>query len=308
MHDIVIIGAGPAGLTAAVYAERAGKNALLIEGDTFGGQITYSPRVENYPGIKSISGNEFADSLLQQAIDLGAETEFNEVVGLKVCEGGYSVLTSDGSHMARAVIIASGVKHRKLGLEGEDALTGSGVSYCAVCDGAFYKGRPVAVVGGGNTALSDALFLSSYCSKVTVIHRRDKFRGEERLLEYLKQKSNVEFVLNAEVAALMGEDALSGIKIKEKLSGKIIKVEADCLFVAIGQESNNAAFKELVMLDGDGYIIAGEDCKTTQKGIFAAGDCRVKDVRQLTTAAADGAVAALNACKYIDELYTNKKL
>ena len=308
MHDIVIIGAGPAGLTAAVYAERAGKNALVIEGDSFGGQITYSPRVENYPGIKSISGNEFADNLLQQAIDLGAETEFNEVVGIKVCEGGFSVLTSDGSHMARAVIIASGVKHRKLGLDGEDELTGSGVSYCAVCDGAFYKGRPVCVVGGGSTALSDALFLSSYCSKVTVIHRRDKFRGEDRLLEQLKQKSNVEFILNAEVVSLIGEDNLSGIKIREKLSGKTVKVDTDCLFVAIGQVPANDAFKEIVELSDEGFIVANEDCVTSQKGIFAAGDCRVKEVRQLTTAAADGAVAALNACKFIDEIYADKKL
>lgn len=301
MHDIIIIGAGPAGLTAAVYAERAGKNALLIEGENFGGQITYSPKIENYPAIKSISGNEFASNLLEQAIELGAETEYASVLSLEEKEGVKSVVTNEGSHTCRAVIIATGLKHRKLGLDKEEEFIGSGVSYCAVCDGAFYKGKAVAVVGGGSTALSDALFLSAYCEKVYLIHRRDKFRGEESLSVRLKKRENVQFLLNSEVTALIGEEFLSGIKIKEKLSAKTVKLDVEGLFVAIGQVPENEIFRGLVALDEDGYIDAGEDCVTDKPGIFAAGDCRKKGVRQLSTAAADGCTAALNACKYIDE-------
>ena len=301
MHDIIIIGAGPAGLTAAVYAERAGKNALIIESENFGGQITFSPKIENYPAMKSISGNEFASYLMEQAIGLGAETEFAKVTAVEEKDNLKTVVTDEGSHSCRAVIIATGLKHRKLGLEREKELTGSGVSYCAVCDGAFYKGKTVAVAGGGNTALSDALFLSSYCEKVYLIHRRDKFRGEDSLAEQLKKRANVQFLLSAEVTALLGENFLSGIKVKEKLSGKTVRLDVEGLFVAVGQVPENEIFKDLIALDDDGYIDAGEDCVTNRPGIFAAGDCRRKSVRQLTTAAADGSVAALGACKYIDE-------
>lgn len=299
MHDIVIIGAGCAGMTAALYAARAGRGVLLLESENFGGQITFSPRVENFPSISQISGSEFADNLFEQVSALGVETELERVTGIR--DGGTvkTVVTEDGEHDCKAVIIATGVKHRMLGLPGEEELTGSGVSYCAVCDGAFYKGGCTAVVGGGNTALQDALFLSQYCKKVYLIHRRSSFRGEERLVNAVKRKGNVELALDSVVESLEGGGTLTGITVKNVVTGETKALAVDGLFVAIGQNPDNTAFKKLVNLDTDGFIIASEDCQTSAKGIFAAGDCRTKEVRQLTTAAADGAVAALAACRYI---------
>jgi thioredoxin reductase (NADPH) len=299
MHDIVIIGAGCAGMTAALYAARAGRSVLLLESENFGGQITFSPRVENFPSIGAISGSEFADNLFEQISALGVETELERVTGVR--DGGTvkTVVTEDGEHDCKAVIIATGVRHRALGLPGEEELTGKGVSYCAVCDGAFYKGGTVAVVGGGNTALQDALFLSQYCKKVYLIHRRGSFRGEEQLVSAVKGKDTIELVLDSVVESLEGGGMLTGITVRNTVSSETKELPADGLFVAIGQKPDNDAFSELVSLDADGFIIASEDCKTSAEGIFAAGDCRTKEVRQLTTAAADGAVAALAACRYI---------
>ena len=301
MSDVLIIGAGPAGLSAAVYVQRAGKSATVLEAMTFGGQIVNTPEVENYPGIKKISGFDFAMSLYEQATELGAEIVFDKAERIEQAEGPlWRVVTASGaSYEAKAVILATGAKNRKLGLEREGELTGRGVSYCATCDGAFFKGKPVAVNGGGNTALEDAMFLSNYCEKVYVIHRREGFRGEPKTLEALRAKENVEFVLNATVTRLLGEGKLSGVEVTDKNTGDVRELSVEGLFVAIGQEPENHGFENVAALDPLGYISAGEDCLTATPGIFTAGDCRTKAVRQLTTAASDGAVAALAACSYI---------
>ena len=300
MADVIIIGAGPAGLSAAIYVQRAGKSALVLEAMTYGGQIINTPEVENYPGIQKISGFDFATALYEQAVSLGAELVFDRAEKIEKKEELLQVTTAGGSvYEAKAVILATGAKNRKLGIEREQELTGRGVSYCATCDGAFYKGKPVAVNGGGNTALEDAMFLSNYCSRVYVIHRREGFRGEPQALEALRAKDNVEFVLNATVTGLLGEPKLTGVEVTDKLTGETRVLEVEGLFVAIGQEPENHGFENVVDLDPLGYISAGEDCTTGTPGVFTAGDCRTKAVRQLTTAASDGAVAALAACSYI---------
>ena len=301
MYDIIIIGGGPAGLTAATYACRAGKSVLVIEKAAFGGQITWSPRVENFPGTISVSGAELGDMLLAQAMEQGADVELEEVVSLENGAEGKKVLCESGAEFeAKAVIIATGAKPRMLGLENEEALVGNGVGFCAVCDGAFYKNRVVAVNGGGNSALQDALLLSESCKKVYLIHRREGFRGEAKLVEALRGKNNVEFVLNATVSRLIGEDELKAVAVMQNGEERII--ELDGLFVAIGHQPQNEAFANWITLDARGYSDAGEDCLTATPGVFVAGDCRTKKVRQVTTAAADGAVAALAACSYLDSL------
>ncbi len=301
MKDIIIIGAGPAGLTAAIYALRAGKSVLVLEKELFGGQITYSPSVENYPGYKQISGNEFAENLIDQATSLGAEIELAEVV--QILEGPVkTVITDGGRYECRSVIIASGSRHRHLGLPREEELVGAGVSYCAVCDGAFFKGKTVAVAGGGDAALQDAIFLSDRCQHVSIIHRRDTFRGEARLEAILRSRGNVEFVMDSVIESLEGDKKLSGITVRNKKTGEERKLPLDGLFVAVGQEPQNAPFADIVALDVSGYADAGEDCATKVPGIFVAGDCRRKSVRQLTTAVGDGAVAGLAAVNYINSL------
>ena len=300
MHDIIVIGGGPAGLTAAVYARRAGKSVLVLEKATFGGQITWSPRVENFPGFASIPGAELGDKLLEQAMEQGAEVELEEAVGVRCDAAGVNVFC-DGSaeYRARALILATGAKPRKLGVARETELTGNGVSYCAVCDGAFYRGGTVAVVGGGNSALQDALLLSETCAQVYLIHRRESFRAEQRLAEALDRRANVKFVLEATVKELLGADKLRGVVVEHR--GAWREIMLDGLFVAIGGEPDNAPFAQLLTLDEDGYADSGEDCATPTPGVFVAGDCRTKSVRQLTTAVADGAVAALAAVRWLDE-------
>lgn len=302
MYDILIIGGGPAGLTAAVYALRAGKSVLVIEKSTFGGQITWSPKVENFPTLLSASGNEIADKLMQQVEAQGGETELAEVVKLEL-DGDIKRVTTDYDDIfeGKAVIIATGAKPRMLGIEHETELVGSGVCFCAVCDGAFYKGLPVAVNGGGNSALQDAVLLSESCSKVYLIHRRDSFRGEAKLVETLKAKDNVEFVLNSSITALHGEDELSGITVTDT-AGATRDIDVAGLFVAIGHAPDNSLFAGYMELDKGGYALSDESCVTKTSGVFVAGDCRRKTVRQLTTACADGSAAALAACSYIDSL------
>lgn len=297
--DIIIIGAGTAGLSAAIYAQRAGKTTLVLEREAYGGQIINTPDVENYPGITHISGFDFATGLYEQAQNLGAEVEFADVAGVEDQGGKKIVHTTGGDFACRALILATGVQRRKLGLPKEQAFTGKGVSYCATCDGAFFKGKDVAVNGGGNTALEDAQYLSRIAGKVYLIHRRDAFRADPAEVKKIEGKENVIPVLNCTVTDLVGDGKLSGVEVMNKVTGekKILPVSA--LFVAIGQAPSNAAFAGLVDLDEAGYIRAGEDCKTSRPGVFAAGDCRTKSVRQLTTAAADGAVAALAAAAYL---------
>lgn len=301
MYDILIAGGGPAGLTAALYCARAGKSVLLCERELLGGQIVYSPMVDNYPALPHVSGTALAAALTQQVEELGVTIEYAQVEAAEPTEGGFLLRTDVGNFTGTALILATGVRHRRLGLPGEDALVGCGVSYCAVCDGAFYRDREVAVVGGGDTAVRDALFLAGICKKVTLIHRRDTFRAEAALVAQLAQRENLTLCLNAVVTELHRSGAgLDGITVAYK-NGKTATLRVDGLFVAIGQQSDNGPFAALARLDADGYLAANEDARTSCPGVFAAGDCRTKAVRQLTTAVGDGAVAALAACRYVEK-------
>ena len=302
MYDIIIIGAGPAGLTAAIYAARAEKRVLILEKETFGGQITYSPKVENYPGLGIVSGNELADKFLEQVMSYGVDIELCEVLDVRDIGNVKIVETSSGDFEAKAVIIASGSKHRRLGLDGEEELIGEGVSYCAVCDGAFFKGKAVAVIGGGNTALQDAVLLSELCSRVTIVQNLSFLTGEAKLEKKLCAANNVEFIFDTVVTGLVGEKSLYAIKLKNEKTGETSELKVDGMFVAIGQVPENEPFSRVAALDARGYIEADDACKTKTLGVFAAGDCRVKRIRQVTTATADGTIAALGAINYIDEM------
>ena len=274
---------------------------MVLEALTHGGQIVNTPEIENYPGIKNISGFEFAQGLYEQAVALGAIVKYEKVNSIEVQDNIKLVKTAKEIYEAKAVILATGAKNRSLGLEREDSLLGLGISYCATCDGAFYRGRDVAVAGGGNTAIEDATFLANYCNKVYVIHRRDSFRAEDALVKALKTKENVEFVLDSNIKELIGTDGLEAVVVENKNNKESRKIEVAGLFVAIGQKPENNEFSSVVNLDDAGYILGGEDTKTNVSGIFVAGDTRTKAVRQLATAAGDGAVAGLGAAAYIDQ-------
>lgn len=299
MYDIIIIGAGTAGLSAAVYGVRAGKRVLVLESKVYGGQIISAAEVENYPAVERVSGYEFAEKLYRQAKALGAEVKYERAVRIAVQGETKAVVTGRGEYLCKSVILATGAKNRRLGVEREEELTGAGISYCATCDGAFYRGKDVAVVGGGSTALEDARFLAGYCRTVYMIHRRDTFRGEDRLKQALEEKENIRYRMDSQVIRINGEKRLESVTIQNKKTGKEETLEVSGLFVAVGQEPDNQNFVDLVDLDEKGYIEAEEDCLTKTEGIFAAGDCRTKEIRQLVTAAADGAVAALAACAYL---------
>ena len=301
MYDILIVGAGPAGLTAAIYARRASKSVLILEAKSYGGQIINTPEIENYPVAPHISGFDFATKIYEQATALGAEVVYEKAVEIIDNGSEKEVRTENNSYKAKAIIIATGSENRKLGVDGEDELVGRGISYCATCDGAFYRKKNVAVVGGGNTALEDALYLADIAEKVYLIHRRDEFRGEDANVSALKARGNVEFVLNSQVIKLNAQKRLESIDVQNK-NGEIRNIEVNGLFVAVGRIPENQNFAKVVNLDSAGYIIAGEDCVTNAKGIFVAGDNRVKNVRQLVTATADGAVAVSEAVKYINSL------
>ena len=300
MTDILIVGAGPAGLTAALYARRAGKSVLVLEKETFGGQITHSPKVENYPGIAQMSGTEFADLLLEQVLAQGAEVEMETVTAVQPTADGFAVQTEGETYTAKAVVLATGSRHRTLGLPREDDLVGEGISYCAVCDGAFYQGRRVAVIGGGNTALQEAVLLSETCAHVTLVQNLPYFTGEEKLLEILRGRDNVSFIPDTVVRELRGETALEAIVLDTK--GQTTVFPVDGVFVAIGQVPENEPFRSLVPLTEQGYFDINESCATETPGVFVAGDCRRKIVRQITTATADGAAAAIASCPFLDAL------
>lgn len=278
IYDIGIIGGGTAGMTAAIYGQRAGKQTVLFEGTTFGGQITSSPNVENYPGIASVSGSEFSMNLMDQAVKLGTQTIMEQVTGIRE-EADYKVIvTTEKEYECKSIILATGVTHRHLGVPGEERLTGAGVSYCATCDGMFFRGREVAVVGGGSTALQDAEFLSNYCSKVYLIHRRDEFRGEDQIVKRLQEKENVEFILNTTVQEIRGEQMVESLRVLNKVTGEESELAVSGIFVAVGQIAQNEKFADVVQLDESGFIVAGEDCKTSEAGIYAAGDCRTVSI------------------------------
>ncbi len=299
MTDIVVIGAGPAGLTAAIYARRASKSVIVLEALSYGGQIINTPDIENYPSAAHISGFDFATKIYEQAKSLGAEIKFEKAVEIR--DGGdvKTVVTAKNEYDAKAVIIATGSANRKLGLPDEDKLTGRGVSYCATCDGAFFRNKKVAVAGGGNTALEDALYMADIAEKVYLIHRRDAFRGEDTTVERLKSRDNVSFVLNSRVTKLNAGRRLESIEVTDK-DGKVSTLEVSGLFVAVGRVPENQNFSSLIDLDEAGYAASSENCRTRTPGVFVAGDNRAKEVRQLVTAAADGAVAATEAVKYIN--------
>lgn len=296
MYDIIIIGAGPAGLTAALYAARTNKKIIVFEAKAYGGQITTAAFVENYPGIVSISGYDFATNLYNQVKNLGVEIRFETVISI---DENKNVVTNEGEYKAKAIILATGAENRKLKLENEDKFIGKGVSYCAACDGNFYKNKEVAVIGGGNSALEDSIYLSNICSKVYVIHRRDSFTGDEKLQDDLKKKKNVEVFFNSNVSKINGTNKLDSITIKDNNSDEK-ELDVAGIFINVGQEPNNLIFKNIIDIDEKGYIISKDGVHTNKKGIYVAGDARVKELRQLTTAVSDGSIAATTAIKEME--------
>lgn len=303
MFDVIVVGAGPAGLTSAIYLRRAAKSVLLLEKGAFGGQITYSPLVENYPGFSSVSGNDLAEHMVDQALALGADVEVENVTEVCRENGMMRVKCEEGAEFeSKAVIFALGAKHRRLGLAGEEKFIGEGISFCAVCDGAFYQDKTVALIGGGNSALQEAILLSETCRKVIVVQNLDFLTGEARLQEILRARDNVEILTGFVVDAIDAGDTFQGITIRQTAGGETRHLALDGMFVAIGLEPENEAFGAFAPLDQAGYFDVSEDCKTPTEGIFVAGDCRKKGVRQVTTATADGAAAAIAACRYLDSL------
>ncbi len=300
MYDIIIVGAGPAGLTAALYARRAGHSVLVLEGGVPGGQAVTTPHVENWPGTLSISGPDFAMGLYQQCTDLGAEIQFAAVTGFQDQGSVKVVLAGEEQFQGRALILANGVQRRKLGVPGEERLGGKGVSYCATCDGSFFKGKDVAVVGGGNTAVEDAIYLASICPTVWLIHRRDKLTAQKYLVDGLKDKPNVKLLMEHKVLEIQGEKQVESIRLMGPDHQRILHVSA--VFAAVGLIPDNAKFSPPLALNEYGYLQAGEDCVTNIPGVFAAGDTRSKELRQLVTAAADGAMAASKAGQYLGGL------
>ena len=304
MYDMIVVGGGPAGMTAALYGLRNGKTVLVIEKTGFGGQITHSPNVENYPGTFSMSGNEFAERTLDQILRQGAEIEIETVTEVRSEADRKSVRTEEGGeYEAKTVILATGVKHRMLGLPGEEELVGEGISFCAVCDGDFYSGQTVCVAGGGNSALQEAILLAGKCRQVIMLQDLPFFTGEARLQEVLFARENVTAFTDVKITRLLTDGgALSGVEIEGRSDGTKQTIPCDGLFVAIGLIPENEPFKDLAELNEYGYFASDEQCLTRTPGVFVAGDCRSKRIRQLTTAAADGATAALAACRYIDQM------
>lgn len=299
MYDIIIVGAGPAGLTAAIYARRAGKSVLVLEKDTFGGQVTFSPKLENYPGFQEISGNELAQRMLEQAMALGAEIDMDTVT--EVLDGEVKTVVGEaGRYEARSVIIAAGARHRRLNLPGEENFIGNGISFCAVCDGAFFKDQHVAVIGGGNTALQEIALLAEICKKVTVVQNLAFLTGEEKMVQLLLSKNNIDYFYNTVVTGYEGETSLLAIRLLNTETQETSRLEIDGIFLAIGTAPENDAYQKVAKLNEYGYIVSDESCQTGTPGIFVAGDCRTKAYRQVATAISDGAAAALNACRFLD--------
>lgn len=302
MYDIIVVGGGPAGMTAALYALRNGKRVLVLEKNGFGGQIAYSPKVENYPGSLQLSGSDLAEKMLDQILAQGAEVELEKAVSVEDLGDRKTVRTEEGgAYDCRALILAPGVKHRLLGLPGEEELIGSGISFCAVCDGDFYRDQTVCVAGGGNSALQEAILLADKCRQVILLQDLPEFTGEKRLQELLFRRPNVRARVNVRITGLaLEEGQLVGLETEDRVTGQPIPEVCDGLFVAVGLIPENEAFAGLARLDDFGYFASDESCTTASPGVFVAGDCRSKRVRQVTTANADGAVAAIAACRYID--------
>lgn len=300
LYDIIIVGSGPAGLTAAIYASRAQKSVLVIEKEAFGGMITHSPKVENYPGYNSISGLELADKFVAQAMDLNVSFEFENVIEIIKSNDTFKVKCEDHLYESKSVIIATGSKHRELKLEKEKELTGHGISYCAVCDGPFYANKDVVIIGGGNSAMQEAILLSSYCKSVTMIQNLPYFTGEKALADQIFKTENIKVMFNMLVVGLNGDKNLSSIVLKNQTTNELMEYETESVFVAIGQEPNNMMFKNICTLDDYGFIVTDEMCNANIPGVYVAGDCRQKRIRQIVTASSDGSIAALQAIRYLD--------
>ena len=300
IYDIAIIGAGPAGLAAAIYGQRAGLKTITFEANVHGGQIINTPEVENYPALSKVSGVEYAMTIYEQAVGFGAEIEYKAVVDVEL-EGDIKTLKcNDGSeYRAKTVIIATGVVRRKLEIPGEDRFLGAGVSYCATCDGLFFKDKVATVVGGGNTALEDAVYLAGICEKVYLIHRRDEFRGSRHEVEKVLANPKIEILYDTIPLAIEGEGNVSRLKVKNVKTEEEKTLFTSAVFVAVGLVPQNDLFTGKVDMDG-GYIAAGENCLTNVPGVFVAGDTRTKTLRQLVTATSDGAIAATAAAHYLD--------
>lgn len=302
MYDIIIIGGGAAGMTAALYSLRSGKTVLLLEKESIGGQISKSPRVENFPSIKEITGTDFSDKLFEQISDLGAEFELENVIKVEKNNNIFIVTTDYNNYEAKAIILATGVKHRHIGVEGEDELIGKGVSYCAVCDGAFYANEDVALIGDANTALQYAILLSNYCKKVYLCTLFDRFFGDDILVKKIKERENIEVIHNISLKEFKHDDALTGLVFENTIDKANLEINVKACFIAIGQIPENDAFNNLVEIDDKGYFVCNENLETKTEGVFVAGDCRSKKIRQLTTAVSDGAIASVGAVSYIDKL------
>lgn len=303
IYDILIIGSGPAGLTASIYASRAKKKVIIIENHSIGGLIQNAPKIENYPGFEQISGTQLADKFVNQAMNLNVQFEYDDIKTIQQDKDLFLLDGEYGTYYTKTIIFATGSKHRKLGLPNEDKLTGHGVSYCAVCDGPFYKGQDAIIIGGGNSALQEAVLLASYCPKVTLIQNLDYLTGEQASIDQLKEIKNIEVLYNKKVTKLQGNNQLENIEIEDQKTNEKTTIVTTNIFVAIGQVANNEIAKEFCELDHNGFIITDELCQTKTKGIFCAGDCRKKQIRQISTAISDGTVAAIQA---IDYLNTNK--
>ena len=297
MYDIVVIGGGPAGLTAALYAARAGKSVMILEQNAFGGQIATAPRVENFPSVNEVVGAELANRMFEQAVSHGVEFDMGCGTVEKTASG-FTVTTEYGSYDCLAVVVATGVSHKKLGVAGEDK---QGVCYCAVCDGAFYKDKSVCVVGDGNSAAQYALFLAEICSEVQLLTMFDRLFCDKELVDRIVANSKIAWTKNVAVTEILGEDKVEGVVYRDS-DGAITYADCEAVFVAIGQEPHNEQFANLVKLDEKGYVVAGEDCTTSCKGIFVAGDCRTKSVRQCATAVGDGAISGFSAAMYVDKV------
>lgn len=300
IYDMLIIGSGPAGITAAIYAARAKKNVLVIEKEAFGGLITHSPKIENYPGFNSISGLDLADKFVAQAMDLGVNFEFDDIKNVEKQEDIFVVTGDFKTYNAKTVIIATGSKHRTLGLEKEETLTGHGISYCAVCDGPFYTDRDVVIIGGGNSAQQEAVLLAGYCKSVTMVQNLDTLTGEASGIELINKTENINVLYNKKVLELIGDDKLEAIVIEDTNTLEKEVIKTDGVFVAIGHMANNEPFKNICSLDENGFIISNE-CTTDTLGLYVAGDCRQKKIRQISTAISDGTLASVMAISYLDK-------
>ncbi|WP_314923263.1 NAD(P)/FAD-dependent oxidoreductase [Mogibacterium diversum] len=304
-YDVAIIGGGPAGLTAGIYAARAGKSTAVIERGLIGGQITFTDSIDNFPAAPGMNGAEYAMKIQSQAESFGAEIIMDEITEVTAPEtegGTFKIKGNSDEYEATAVILATGLDNRKMGISGEDSLISRGISFCAVCDGAFFRNKEVAVYGGGNTAVEDAAFLANICSKVTIIHRRDRFRAEQAVVDELKALDNVEFVMTSNVVGVNGDKALESITVKNNETGETRDIAVSALFVAIGKIPNGKPFANLVATDEAGYFEIGESCEAGTPGVFVAGDGRAKELKQLTTAVSDGSIAATKACNYVDRM------